>query len=324
MSSGDCTSTVARPVILLEFKPDRDQQNRQGTWRARPFVGFPSRLREFACQIRLECRYQSTATHFGRKIKFQSASLIVGLNSQSAGSRELMIPHSGMPAETEASTAKGPMKQPITTRELDSESKDSNATNVHAAERQTGRWFHWHEPGTSAEEKRLIFKLDWFLLSYSCLCFFIKWLDGNNVTNAYSSGMSEELGFGPGNELSWMNTYFTIGTLVGASFANLIITVVPPRIWLPSCLMTWSLFVLFLYKCNTAAQFYALRFCIGLFESAAWPGITYTLGCWYRKSELARRSALFVISGVLGQMFSGYLQAALYTGMGGRGGLSAW
>lgn len=229
-----------------------------------------------------------------------------------------------MSAEIEASTAKGPLQQPITTCELDSDSKKSNSTTIHAAERQTGRWFHWHEPGTSAEEKRLIFKLDWFLLSYSCLCFFIKWLDGNNVTNAYSSGMSEELGFGPGNELSWMNTYFTIGTLVGASFANLIITVVPPRIWLPSCLMTWSLFVLFLYKCNTAAQFYALRFCIGLFESAAWPGITYTLGCWYRKSELARRSALFVISGVLGQMFSGYLQAALYTGMGGRGGLSAW
>lgn len=36
------------------------------------------------------------------------------------------------------------------------------------------RWFHWHEPGTSKEEKKLIFKLDWFLLSYACLMFFIK------------------------------------------------------------------------------------------------------------------------------------------------------
>ncbi|KAI1498037.1 major facilitator superfamily transporter [Biscogniauxia marginata] len=185
-------------------------------------------------------------------------------------------------------------------------------------------FFHWHEPGTTKEEKRLIFKLDWFLLSYSCLCFFIKWLDSNNVTNAWASGMQEELGFGAGNELSWMNTFFNAGQLVGAPFANLVITVIRPRYWLPSCLMCWSVFVLFLYKCNTAPQFYALRFCIGLFESAAWPGIEYTLGSWYRKSELARRSALFVISGVLGQMFSGYLQAALYTGMNGKGGLSAW
>lgn len=185
-------------------------------------------------------------------------------------------------------------------------------------------WFHWHEPGTSPEEKRLIFKLDWFLLSYSCLCYFVKWLDSNNVTNAYASGMQEELGFGPGNELSWMNTYFNIGQLIGAPFANLVITIIRPRYWLPFCLTCWSIFVLFLYKCNSASEFYALRFCIGLFESAAWPGIEYTLGSWYRKSELARRSALFVISGVLGQMFSGYLQSALYSGMEGRGGMSAW
>ena len=39
---------------------------------------------------------------------------------------------------------------------------------------RAGGWLQWHEPGTSAEEKKLIFKLDWFLLSISCLLFFIK------------------------------------------------------------------------------------------------------------------------------------------------------
>ncbi|KAL1864996.1 hypothetical protein Daus18300_007343 [Diaporthe australafricana] len=185
-------------------------------------------------------------------------------------------------------------------------------------------WFHWHEPGTSKEEKRLIFKIDAFLLSYSCLMFFIKQLDQNNISNAYVSGMSDDLGFGPGDELSWMNTYFNIGTIIGGTFANMVITVVRPRYWLPGCLFAWSLFVLFLYKCNTASQFYGLRFCVGLFESAAWPGIMFVIGSWYRKSEIARRSGLFVMSGVLGQMFSGYLQAALYSGMSGKGGLSSW
>ncbi|KAH7310785.1 major facilitator superfamily domain-containing protein [Stachybotrys elegans] len=185
-------------------------------------------------------------------------------------------------------------------------------------------WFHWHEPGTSAEEKRLLFKLDWYLLSFSCLMYFVKQLDQNNVSNAYVSGMSEELGFGPGNELSWMNTYFNIGVILGGSLANLIITVVRPRYWLNGCLFAWSLLVLFLYKCNSAHQYYILRFFIGLFESAAWPGVMYCIGSWYRRSELARRSGLFVVSGVLGQMFSGYLQSALYSGMEGKAGLSAW
>lgn len=136
--------------------------------------------------------------------------------------------------------------------------------------------------------------------------------------------MADELGFGPGNELSWMNTYFSIGTILGGLVSNLIITVLRPRIWLSSCLITWSVFVLALFKCNHAYQFYVLRFFIGVFESAAWPGVMYCLGSWYRKSELARRSGLFVMSGVIGQMFSGYLQAALFTGMHGKGGMSAW
>jgi ACS family pantothenate transporter-like MFS transporter len=145
-----------------------------------------------------------------------------------------------------------------------------------------GGWFHWHEPGTSKQEKRLIFKLDWFLLSYGCLCFFNKYLDQTNISNAYVSGMSEELNFGPGNELSWMNTYFNIGYIIGGPISNIILTIVAPRIWLPSCMGAWSIFVLFLYKCNTAPQFYALRFCIGFFESAAFPGIHYVLGSWVR------------------------------------------
>ncbi|KAL4863584.1 hypothetical protein BDV12DRAFT_206385 [Aspergillus spectabilis] len=103
---------------------------------------------------------------------------------------------------------------------------------------------------------------------------------------------------------------------------NLVLTVVRPRFWLTLCL--WSFFVLFLYKCNNAEEFYALRFCIGLFESAAWPGVQYVLGCWYTKNEISRRSGLFVMSGVLGQMFSGYLQSALYRGMDGKGGMAAW
>ncbi|KAL1601736.1 hypothetical protein SLS60_006651 [Paraconiothyrium brasiliense] len=224
-----------------------------------------------------------------------------------------------------ASNTPNVKEQNATTVDLGFQDGSSSAGTHHPPPHsQKAGWFHWHEPGTSAAEKKLIFKLDWFLLSFSCLYFFVKQLDQNNLSNAYVSGMKEDLNFGPGNELSWMNTYFLIGTIIGGPFANLIITIIRPRIWLPSCLIIWSLFVLFMFKTTTAGQFYALRFCIGLFESAAWPGIQYVLGCWYRKSELARRSALFVVSGVLGQMFSGYLQAALFSGMQGKSGMPAW
>lgn len=50
----------------------------------------------------------------------------------------------------------------------------SQVDKLDAVEESQSGWLHWHEPGTSEEEKRLLFKLDWFLLSFSCLTYFIK------------------------------------------------------------------------------------------------------------------------------------------------------
>ncbi|TVY92332.1 putative transporter [Lachnellula willkommii] len=114
-----------------------------------------------------------------------------------------------------------------TRQQVSQPDKTTDPISVEAVpvEKSKPSWFQWHEPGTSTEEKKLIAKLDWFLLSYSCLklrqCFFIKQLDANNVSNAYVSGMKEELHFGKGNELSWMNTYFNIGQILGGPVANM-------------------------------------------------------------------------------------------------------
>ncbi|KAJ1325165.1 MFS transporter ACS family pantothenate transporter [Microdochium nivale] len=88
--------------------------------------------------------------------------------------------------------------------------------------------------------------------------------------------------------------------------------------------MTCSVFVLFLYKCNRAEEFYTLRFCIGLFESAAWPGIEYILGCWYPEVRSGSQLGTLCHLGRPRTYFSGDLQAALFSSMGGRLGLRAW
>ncbi len=62
----------------------------------------------------------------------------------------------------------------------------------------------------SREEKRFLLKLDIFLLTYGCFSQVIKYLDQTNITTAYVSGMSEDLGF-HGNELNLFTTYFNVG-----------------------------------------------------------------------------------------------------------------
>ncbi|GAD95623.1 pantothenate transporter, putative [Paecilomyces variotii No. 5] len=197
------------------------------------------------------------------------------------------------------------------------------ASTMRKCDKPIHRWYHWYEPGTSKEEKWLIFKLDFFILLYTCLTFFVKYLDQTNITNAYVSGMKEDLKL-YGNELNWFTTYFNIGIIVGGPFSTMALTVVRPRYWLPACTIAWSFFVLFIYKAETAKTVYILRFFAGLFESGAMPGAFYIIGSWYRSSEINRRSTLFMFSSVGGQMFSGYIQAGLYRNMDHRLGLAAW
>jgi ACS family pantothenate transporter-like MFS transporter len=48
------------------------------------------------------------------------------------------------------------------------------------------------------------------------------------------------------------------------------------------------------------------------------------LGNWYQPAELGKRACIFQASSSAAQMFSEYLQAALYSGMNGKCGLPAW
>jgi MFS transporter, ACS family, pantothenate transporter len=103
------------------------------------------------------------------------------------------------------------------------------------------------------------------------LSLFLLHLDRNNVSNAYVSGMKEDLGLN-GNQLSWFTTYYQIGYIVGLIPSNILLTKISPRYFLPGAEFVWSLLVLFLYKVRDVKDIYVLRFFIGLVEATCWPG----------------------------------------------------
>ncbi|KAK9779683.1 putative Major facilitator superfamily transporter [Seiridium cardinale] len=51
------------------------------------------------------------------------------------------------------------------------------------------------------EERELVRRLDIFLMTFGCISQVIKYLDQSNISNAYVSGMKEDLGLN-GNELN--------------------------------------------------------------------------------------------------------------------------
>ncbi|KAF2431628.1 putative MFS transporter Liz1/Seo1 [Tothia fuscella] len=186
------------------------------------------------------------------------------------------------------------------------------------------RWvsYLWDSFDKSPEERWFLFKLDAALMTFASLGFFLKYLDQINIFSAFVSGMKEDLSL-YGNQLNYMTSLWTVGYIIGQLPSNLILTRVRPRYWIPTMEVIWSVLTFLLSRATSAKHLYVLRFFIGLAESSFYPGITYILGSWYRKDELAKRSGIFFCSGILGASVSGYLAGGLYS-LNGKGGYRGW
>ncbi|KAH8807539.1 pantothenate transporter liz1 [Xylogone sp. PMI_703] len=175
----------------------------------------------------------------------------------------------------------------------------------------------------SAEERRLLRKLDFAILSIGCFGFFLKYLDQNNLANAYVSGMQEDLKMF-GNQYTYAGTVYTCAYAVMQIPSTLIIQKVRPSFWLGLMEVGWGTFTFAQAGMKNVSQLYAFRFLVGLFESSFFPCMLFVLGSWYTKTELAKRIAIFHMTAPLGTAFSGYLQAAVYTHLDGKHGLAGW
>ncbi|GKT53114.1 major facilitator superfamily transporter [Colletotrichum tofieldiae] len=182
---------------------------------------------------------------------------------------------------------------------------------------------HWYSRSTSSEEKKLILRLDLLILIFGCLCFFTKYLDQSSLTNAYVSGMKEDLNL-HGNELNYMTIVFWSSYCTSMIPACYYLTRYPINVVLPILEIGWGLSTFGLAWAQNVQTIYAMRFFTGLFESSSFTGIIYVIGSWYKPSELGRRVALFYIAAPLGTMFAGYLQAAAYTNLHHVHGLAGW
>ena len=183
----------------------------------------------------------------------------------------------------------------------------------------------WDTLDKSPEERRVMFKVDWWILTYACLGYFLKTLDQTNFSNAYASGMKEDYGFKKNEYNLASATMFNIGYIIGQVPSQMVLTRVRYSIWLPTMELLWGIVCMCIAATPKSQHgihvIYALRFLIGLFESTSYAGLIGLLGSWYTPLELGKRAGIFQISSSVSNMFSGYLQAALHKGMDGRLGL---
>ncbi|KAF2796504.1 pantothenate transporter-like protein [Melanomma pulvis-pyrius CBS 109.77] len=172
-------------------------------------------------------------------------------------------------------------------------------------------------------ERKLLFKLDAFILTFCCLMYFLNYLDRSNLNNAYVSGMREDLNF-KGNQLNQINTVFTVGYTIGQVPCNIALYYIKPRYFFPACMVAWAGLTMATAGAQSPGGIMAIRFFQAIFEASTFVGTHYILGSWYTERELGKRSGIFTASGLAGTMIGGFIQTGINSSMDGLHGLSGW
>lgn len=178
----------------------------------------------------------------------------------------------------------------------------------------------WGPPST---ERSLLIKLDFTVLSYFSVIWFLFGINRASYNTAYISGMREEVGF-RGKDFNYMHTIFTVVYAVFQIPSTVMLTIVRPRYLFVAANTLWSVLTLVTFRVDHVWQVFVLNGFEGAFMAISYVGAHFIYGSWYTQSELGTRAAVFCGFGSLGNMSGGWIQAGLLRSLSGSGSLPAW
>lgn len=171
-------------------------------------------------------------------------------------------------------------------------------------------------------EKKVLFKMDAYLVSLLSFAYFLASLDKSNIGNAKLAGLTEDLhlvGNQYGNAVSVMYaTYVSLEPL----YANML-GVFGPKIVLCFCLTGWSIVSICTSQCRNYYDLIACRVLLGVFESGLYPCVNMSLTLMFRRSQLAKRFSYVFAASAIASAFGGLISYGCTT-MDGKGGWKGW
>ncbi|RMZ32952.1 hypothetical protein D0859_02904 [Hortaea werneckii] len=225
-------------------------------------------------------------------------------------------------------------------------SSDLDAEKAHATE-HAERLSELADPdaGKSPEERaaidrKLMRKVDLWLIPWLCLLYLLSFLDRSNIGNARLAGMEEDLDMG-GHDYNNALTIFFISYALAEPITNVLLKRLTPRVFFTGIILLWGLIMTLMGLVTNYSGLLACRWFLGLAEAGLFPvssiakhlhakmlltliqGVNYYLSCWYKRSELGMRAAVFFSAAALAGSFGGLLAAAIAQ-MEGVGGKAGW
>merc|ERR1712093_967509 len=181
------------------------------------------------------------------------------------------------------------------------------AKRAHAATDLYGNPLVTFDPVAEAKLRR---KIDWYIVPTVALLYMFCFIDRANIGNARLAGFERDLGL-RGYQFNILLSVFYVSYIVFEIPSNIACKYFGPGKWIPFISFGFGLLSLCTAFVKTFGQAAAVRFLLGVFEAGMLPGIAYYLSRWYRKSELAFRLALYIVTAPLAGAFGGLLASAI-------------
>jgi MFS transporter, ACS family, pantothenate transporter len=122
--------------------------------------------------------------------------------------------------------------------------------------------------GADVDDRRLLTRLDFTLLPYFSLIWFLFGVTRASYSSAYISGMEEALHF-VGKDYNYMNTAYLVVYAVCQMPGTSLLTVARPKYVFVAANVTWSVLTLITYKTTAAWQVILLNAIEGGFSAIA-------------------------------------------------------
>ncbi|KAI0598975.1 major facilitator superfamily domain-containing protein [Biscogniauxia sp. FL1348] len=173
------------------------------------------------------------------------------------------------------------------------------------------------------EERRLVRKIDLYLLPTMWLMYLLSYMDRTNIGNAKIAGMEEDLQL-DSNRYSISLIVFFIGYVICEVPSNMILARTKPSIFLSTIMTLWGLVTIAMAWVPNYQALVGLRVVVGILEAGFAPGMLLLLSSWYKKSEQSKRFAVYISAAILSGAFGGLIAGAITSGLDGVHGIAGW
>lgn len=181
---------------------------------------------------------------------------------------------------------------------------------------------------SSKFERKLLRKIDYWLVGFYSLVYIFRVIDSANYSNAAiinleaGTGIKKQLGFTP-SQWAWTLSIFSYSYLIFEPTNTILLKFFRPSRWMFILIMAWGVSAC----CSAAAMNFSgmmcVRFAIGMAEAGFFPSVLYHYAFWYKPAEMPQRIAFFYSVGQISSALSGLLAYAI-SHMDQIGGLSGW